>query len=227
MSDAAERDGPGLEPSEGSDIDHTGQVWLSDEELEAEIESQEEFSIDFEDLESLATRPRRDSTPELYKPNHLGEYTVCETADGKLYAGLYDAVLEKLFVERGDKLRMHEHPLGLLVVPSNEHVDIDPWGPDKSLPPDLDPESEGESDEDPRLGTWDLSAPSPSRESGPIPPEVPWSEMESYRCQQCNSDCLNHEDTDAAQRGECRFCLILWGDGDDAETGQIERRASD
>ena len=40
--------------------------------------------------------------------------------------------------------------------------------------------------------------------SGPIPPEVPWSEMSYYQCNCCKDNCINHESTEAAEVRECR-----------------------
>lgn len=48
-------------------------------------------------------------------------------------------------------------------------------------------------------------------ESGPIPPEVDWSDLRVYHCRHCKDECINAEETDPAQQRECRRCHDLSG----------------
>ena len=58
----------------------------------------------------------------------------------------------------------------------------------------------------------------PPEESGPIPPEVPWSEMVTYRCRHyyCRHECINHVEESCTQAKECRSChwMPVLGDFD-------------
>lgn len=46
-------------------------------------------------------------------------------------------------------------------------------------------------------------------ESGPIPPEVEWSELRAYVCNACKDHCINWLGSECAQASECRTCHLV------------------
>lgn len=44
-------------------------------------------------------------------------------------------------------------------------------------------------------------------ESGPVPPEVDWSDLRAYYCRLCTTECINYVESEAAQQDKCRRCL--------------------
>lgn len=49
----------------------------------------------------------------------------------------------------------------------------------------------------------------PSEECGPIPPEVPWSELQLYDCRSCGEECLNWLGLECTRLGYCHTCYDL------------------
>ena len=42
--------------------------------------------------------------------------------------------------------------------------------------------------------------------SGPIPPEIDWSDLRAYVCNSCKDHCINWIESDCARASECRSC---------------------
>lgn len=150
-----------------------------------------------------------DSSPDSYTPDDLGTYTVSTgPRRSDLTARIGVHALRKLFVQPGDTLTIYEHPRGLLVVPSYEsreeesleETDID--ADDATGEFDLDSAwDDEESDSDGSMSEiWT------AEESGPIPPDVLYSEIVEYDCRWCHSGCINHVEESCTQAKECRKC---------------------
>jgi hypothetical protein len=75
---------------------------------------------------------------------------------------------------------------------------------------------------------WDWEPSDPEMwsapESGPIPPEVPFSEMVAYDCRWRKRGCLNHVEESCTQAEECRNCHRIphLPDDPDLETEAVE-----
>lgn len=150
-----------------------------------------------------------DAQADRYTPNDLGEYTVSAGArQSDLTARIGAPALRKLSVQPGDTLTIYEHPRGLLVVPSYEsheaesieEADLD--AAEESRKFDLDwawGDEEAESD-------GSMSEMWTAEESGPIPPDVPYSEMVAYDCRWCHTGCINHVEESCTEAKECRKC---------------------
>lgn len=50
----------------------------------------------------------------------------------------------------------------------------------------------------------DVEVPEPG--SGPIPPEVDWTDLVAYRCRLCKDHCLNYRESAPAEARQCRTC---------------------
>lgn len=48
-----------------------------------------------------------------------------------------------------------------------------------------------------------------SGESGPIPPEIAWSDLGAYRCRHCCNGCINPVASDYYETEQCRHCYHL------------------
>jgi len=162
---------------------------------------------DAESEEETAPTDDLDATDERYTAGPLGDYVVSATTkDRYLTANLGSVALRKLYVQPGDRLEVYEHPRGLLVVPSyethEEKPESDVAGDDRDHEEfNLDWAWQSD-DEEPAPEQW------AAEESGPIPPEVPWSEMVAYqcRCYYCGRGCINHVEESCTQAKECRSC---------------------
>jgi len=57
----------------------------------------------------------QDGTPDRYVPDHLAEYTIGLTQRGGVRLTLGNAALESLYVVPDDKVRVYDHPDGILI----------------------------------------------------------------------------------------------------------------
>lgn len=55
----------------------------------------------------------------------------------------------------------------------------------------------------------EITGPERDTESGPIPPEIDWSDLTAYRCKHCSQGCINPIGSEPAENRECRSCLVL------------------
>ena len=74
------------------------------------VEGKEESPVDDDSAESEG-----DETPDRYVPDHLAEYKVSLQSYGGITVSLNSPALAPLYVVPGDRLRVYEHPDGILV----------------------------------------------------------------------------------------------------------------
>jgi len=54
-------------------------------------------------------------TPDRYTPDYLAEYTVSSTPRGDISLNLFNPALAPLYAVPGDRIRVHDHPDGILL----------------------------------------------------------------------------------------------------------------
>jgi len=55
----------------------------------------------------------------------------------------------------------------------------------------------------------EITGPNGTGESGPIPPEIDWSDLTAYRCRHCYNGCINPVDSEPAETQQCRSCHAI------------------
>jgi len=68
-----------------------------------------------EEVEPESDSSDQDGTPDKYVPDHLAEHKVSLTSSGGVSVSLGSTALKSLYVVPGDRVRVYDHPDGILI----------------------------------------------------------------------------------------------------------------